>query len=300
MQEQERVMKRLTFAAGLGSMVALAGAGALALPLPLPSDTRNETRMEIAADGTVNVINSSGVVNVHSGSGHQVVVVYTTHSPNIEVDGSSTPDRQRVEIRTHVLHEQKLSPEESRVEYDIAVPAGASVTVSTATAPITVDGLSGDVDLSSNTGEIVVRNVAKAHVHVRAIASTITLSNITRGHVEITSTGGAVQLSGVSGPLVSVGTTSGNITYKGDCSGGGEYRLTTHSGAIDVTLPPTASVDLTARSVSGTVVNDFPLQEKSHVTFVPKAGSSFAGTSNSGSSSVELQSFNGRIRVKKQ
>jgi len=293
-------MTRLIFAAGIGSVVALATAGALALPPVLPNDTRNETRMEIAADGTVNVINSAGVVNVHPGTGRQVVVVYTTHSPNLEVDTSTSPDRQRVEIRTHVLHEQKLSPEESRVEYDIAMPAGASVNVSTATAPITVDGVSGDVELSSNTGEIVVRNVAKAHVHIRGIASAISLSNITRGHVEITSTGGAVQMGGVTGPLVSVGTTSGNITYKGDCSGGGEYRLTTHSGAIDVTLPPTASVDLTARSVSGSVVNDFPLQEKSHVSFVPKAGSSFAGTSNSGSSSVELQSFNGRIRVKKQ
>jgi hypothetical protein len=105
MQEQERVMKRLTYAAGIGSVVALAVSGAFAFPFP--NDTRNETRMEIAADGTVNVINSAGSVNVHSGSGRQVVVVYTTHSPNLEVDESSSPDRQRVEVRTHILHEQK-------------------------------------------------------------------------------------------------------------------------------------------------------------------------------------------------
>jgi hypothetical protein len=59
-------------------------------------------------------------------------------------------------------------------------------------------------------------------------------------------------------------------------------------------------VDLSARSTTGAVENDFPLQEKSHNSFVPKQGRSFAGTSNSGSSSVELQSFSGKIRVKKQ
>jgi DUF4097 and DUF4098 domain-containing protein YvlB len=67
-----------------------------------------------------------------------------------------------------------------------------------------------------------------------------------------------------------------------------------------MTLPESASIDLTARTVSGTVTNDFPLQAKTHPTFVPKSGSSFAGTSNSGLSSVELQTFSGKIRVKKQ
>jgi len=118
--------------------------------------------------------------------------------------------------------------------------------------------------------------------------------------VQVTSSGGAVQLSNVTGPKVTISTTSGNISYQGDFSGGGSYLFTTHSGAIDVTLPATASVDLTARSVKGSVENDFPLQIKPHMTFVPSDGRSFAGTSNSGSSSVELQSFSGRIRVKKQ
>jgi DUF4097 and DUF4098 domain-containing protein YvlB len=116
----------------------------------------------------------------------------------------------------------------------------------------------------------------------------------------VTANSGTVQLENVTGPKVNVGTTSGNITYKGDCSGVGDYVLITHSGNIDLTLPQTASVDLSARSVKGSVENDFPLQKKSHTTFVPRAGSSFAGTSNSGSSSVELQSFSGKIRVKKQ
>jgi hypothetical protein len=283
----------------LGTMYASAAPAAMATSA-MPNDTRKEARFDVVPGGTVNIVNNSGSVTLHAASGRQVVVAYVTHSDKVEVDESTTSDKRRVEIRTHAVGEQRPAGDETRVEYDVMVPAGIAVTVTTATAPITADGLSGDLTLSSDTGQITVRNMAKVHVHIRGVTAPVSLSSITNGHVEVTSSGGAVQLTDVSGPLVSVGTTSGNITYRGDCSGGGDYSLSTHSGAIDVNLPETASFDVSARSVSGTVQNDFPLQQKPHVPYVTKAGSSFTGTSHSGSSSVELQSFSGRIRVKKQ
>ena len=290
-------MHKFTLNAGLGMMIALGTTGTLAVA----NDTRSEAHLDIAPGGTVNVVNSAGSVNLHSGNGRQVLVVITSRSPKIEVDQNTTPDKKRVEVLTHAKPDQKPTTEEARVDFDISVPAGVSVTVSTATAPITVDGITGEMaSLSSDTGQITVRNLSKVHVHVRSVTAPVNLAAIDGGDVEITTAGGAVQMANVSGPMVNVGTTSGNITYQGDCSGGGAYKLTTYSGVIDVTLPETASVDLSARSVSGEVKNDFPLQQKAHTSFVPKSGSSFAGTSLSGSSSLELQSFSGRIRVKKQ
>jgi DUF4097 and DUF4098 domain-containing protein YvlB len=262
--------------------------------------TRKEMRLEIAPGGTINIVNHGGSVNLKSGAGNHVVVAYTAHSPKVEVDETSTANHRRIEIRTHVLPEQKPATEEGKVDYEITVPAGISVTVNTSTAPITVDGLRGELSLSSDTGHVTVHNVAHSLLRVRGVAAPVSLSNITGGHVDVATISGAVQMTDVTGPKVTVATTSGNIEYHGDCSGVGDYLMTTHSGNIELTLPPTASVDLMARSVSGQVENDFPLQEKAHPSFVPRAGSSFAGTSNSGSSSVELQSFSGRIRVKKQ
>ena len=261
---------------------------------------RKEIRLEIAPGGTVNIVNNDGSVELKSAPGNQVLVSYSASSDKVEVDHESTADKRRIEIRTHLLDDAKPSSNESQVAYEISVPAGVSVSVSTATAPITVDGVSGDIALSSDTGQITLRNVARSHIHVRGVAAPVSLTNVSVGHVDVTANSGAVQLENVTGPKVNVGTTSGNITYKGDCSGVGDYVLITHSGNIDLILPQTASVDLSARSVKGSVENDFPLQKKTHTTFVPRAGSSFAGTSNSGSSSVELQSFSGRIRVKKQ
>jgi DUF4097 and DUF4098 domain-containing protein YvlB len=282
----------LTVAAGLTVGICTAAAPA--------ADTRQEAKIDIAPGGALNVVSGGGSVALRSGGGRQVLVSYVVHSDKVEVDQNASANKQRVELRTHALPGQKPNADEARVDYDITVPAGISVNVSTTSAPITADNLSGDIELSSETGQVTVLNVAKSHVRVRSMTATVNFSNVTMSRVDIQSAGGAVQLKNVSGQRVSVGTTSGNIDYRGDCSGGGDYILTTHSGAIDVTLPPTASVDLTARSTNGPVENEFPLQEKPHNSFVPKQGRSFAGTSNSGSSSVELQSFSGKIRVKKQ
>jgi hypothetical protein len=297
MRRQETAMKLNTTTPAL--LFAAASLG-ICLSAAHAADTRKEARIDIAPGGTVNIFNGGGSIVLHSGAGRQLLVAYTTHSVKIEVDQSSSANKQRVELLTHALPGEKPTADEARVDYDITVPAGVSVNVTTTSAPITADGIGSDIGLSSETGQITVHNVAKSHVHVRSMTAPVNLQDVTMSRVDIQSAGGTVQLTNVNGQRVTVGTTSGNIGYQGDCSGGGNYILTTHSGAIDVTLPATASVDLTARSTTGAVENAFPLQEKTHNSFVPQQGRSFAGTSNSGSSSVELQSFSGKIRVKKQ
>jgi DUF4097 and DUF4098 domain-containing protein YvlB len=265
-----------------------------------PETNRKEARLDIAPGGSINIVNNAGSVKLKGGSGRQVLVAYTLHSNKVEVDQDSTPDKRRIEIRSHALPQQSPSSDEARVDLEVTVPAGTAITVSTATAPINADGLSGDITLSSDTGKITVSGVGRSHLNVRSVAAPMELSHVSLGYAHVTSSGGSVQMTDVTGPKVNVATGSGNITYQGDCSGVGDYLMTTHSGNIDVSLPETASVDLNAHSASGTVENDFPLQAKKHPVFVPKSGSSFAGTSNSGSSSVELRSFSGKIRVKKQ
>jgi DUF4097 and DUF4098 domain-containing protein YvlB len=296
MKRQETAMKLSSATRALLFTAASAGICLSAYA----ADARKEAKIDIAAGGTVNIVNGGGSVVLHSGPGHQLLLSYTVHSAKVEVDQNLSADKQRLELRTHVLSGDKPAADEAKVDYDIKIPAGVSVNVSTTSAPITADGVNSELGLSSETGQITVHNIAKSHVHVRSMTAPVSLKDVTMSRVDIQSASGAVQLTNVTGQRISVGTTSGNIEYQGDCSGGGNYILTTHSGAIDVTLPATASVDLTARSTTGAVENAFPLQQKSHNSFVPQQGRSFAGTSNSGSSSVELQSFSGKIRVNKQ
>ncbi|HWZ43721.1 MAG TPA: DUF4097 family beta strand repeat-containing protein [Candidatus Saccharimonadales bacterium] len=268
--------------------------------LAAASPTR-QSRLNLGQGAVLTIVSSGGSVSLHPGAEQQVIVNSTTHSERVEADVHATPDGKRGEVITHVLTAQGLSADEMRVDYEIFVPAGISVIISTATAPITVAGVSGDISISSDTGQIVVRQVSKSHLHVRGVASAITLSDVIGTHVDITSTTGPVQMSQVSGPMVEVRTASGRISYNGDFSEGGHYKLSTHDAPIDVFMPALASVDLTALSSNGAVDQpDLPFDKKEHTNVPPSPGRSFTGTSHSGSSSVELHSYSGRIRVKKQ
>jgi len=260
------------------------------------ADNRKEFRYTVGPGASIIVTNEAGPVDVKGSVGRQVVIVATTHSDKVEVDCDQNGNR--VQATTHVL-QRSQDADDSRVGYQVLVPSDASVTVRAPGGPITAEKMRGDLTLEGDAAQVNVHDVSNAHVHVRTISGPVSLGNINNGHIEITSLSGDVQLDAVTGPKVSVNTAKGSIRYSGDFEGGGDYLLVNHSGNIDVALPASASVDLSARSISGSVENDFPLQQKQHPSFAITQGRSFAGTSNTGASSVQLRSFSGKIRVKK-
>ena len=247
---------------------------------------------------TVTITSDYGPITVtpSAGTNAQVVVSATPHSNKVEIDTNQSGNR--VDIRTHFL--QPASATDGAVDYDIQVPSSASVVVRTANGTVKVQNINGDISVDSDTGGVDVRDAMNGHVHVRTISGPVTLTNINNGHVELTSVTGEVTLTNVSGSLVSANTNGSPIHFTGDCSGGGEYTLSTHSGNIDVSLPTNASVDVTARSVNGSVEDGFQLQPDTHPTMALAAGKSFAGHANSGAASLHLRSFSGKISVKKQ
>src|SRR5258708_12499682 len=150
--------------------IAAAGlAVTLCAALAHAAGSRQEARLEIAPGGTLTIVNAGGSVTLHSTAGRQVVVAYTTHSDKVEVDQITTENKQRLELRTHALPGQKPTADEAKVDYDVTVPPGVSVNVSTVSAAITADGLSGDLSLSSQTRHTPVPNVPNSHLHLPTI-----------------------------------------------------------------------------------------------------------------------------------
>jgi DUF4097 and DUF4098 domain-containing protein YvlB len=266
------------------------------LSAALAADHRKEFKYTVGNGASVNVMNQFGTVSLRPASGNQVVVVANTHSDKVEADCSQSGNR--IEVRTHFL--QKANDDEGKVDYEIQVPNGATVSAQVANGSITAERLNGDVTLKGDSASLDARDINNAHVHVHSVSGPVTLANISGGHVEVGTGSGKVMLTNVTGPSVTVNTTSSAISYDGDFGSGGAYQLSSHSGPIDVALPASASVEVKAESVNGSVQNDFPLQQKKHSNFTPQAGKSFQGFANSGSSSVELHSFSGTIRVKKR
>ncbi len=260
------------------------------------AETRKEYRYNVGVKSTVSIINQYGAVTVKPSTGNFVVVNATTFSDKVEVDQNQSGNR--VDVQSHLL--PGASAQNARVDYEVSVPADASVTLESITGPLHVEKLHGDVEAEGANAAIDVQEIANSHVHVKTMTGAISLTNIHDGHVEIDSVSGDVTLKSVTGPLVRVSSTSGKIRYDGDFGYAGEYRFNSHSGDIDATIPQDASVDVKAQSVRGQVQDDVPLQPKAHTSFLVKQGSSFAGTINKAASSVWLRTFSGKIHLKKR
>jgi len=260
------------------------------------AETKKEYRFAVGPKAKVSIVNQFGAVSVKPSTGNYVLVNATIYSDRVEVD--HTQSGSRVDVQSHLL--SGATPDNSRVDYEVLVPADASIDMESTTGPLHAERLHGDVEAEGANATIDVRDITGSHVHVKTMAGPITLTNIRDGHVEIDSVSGDVTLTSVTGPLVRVSSTSGKIQYDGDFGYAGEYRFNSHSGNIDATIPEDASVDVKAQSVRGQVQSDLRLQPKVHTSFLVKEGSSFAGTINKAASSVWLRTFSGKIHLKKR
>lgn len=259
------------------------------------AETRKEYRFKVHHRASVSIANPYGPISVKPSGSKHVLITAILHSDKVEID--QTHSARRVSLVSHLLPGADAST--GRVDYEVLVPADATVTLRSATGPLSAEKLTGDLMLEGNTADVEVRDLSNGHVHIKTLNGPVTLTNITDGHVEVTSVGGEVALNSVNGPLVHVNSNSGRILYDGDFGDGGEYSLVTHTGDIEATAPAYASMDVVASSTQGKVVNDFPLRP-AHTSFAAKAGSAFAGTMGKAASSVKLLSFSGKIHLKQR
>jgi DUF4097 and DUF4098 domain-containing protein YvlB len=264
----------------------------------LLAESKKEFHFTVGPRAGVSVVNPYGSISVKPSLNNTVMVKAVLYSDKVEVDNNQSGNR--VDIQSHLLPGADASS--GRVDYEILVPADASITLHSSTGSLHAEKLHGDVSLEGPGANVDVRDISNAHVHVKTMNGAVNLDNIKNGHVEVDSLSGTVTLNSVNGSLVQVVSTSGRINYIGDFGNGGEYRLTSHSGDIDATIPEWTSADVSARSVRGEVHDDIPLQPKTHTYFTLDKGRAFAGTVGrvAVSSTVVLRTFSGKIHLRKR
>jgi DUF4097 and DUF4098 domain-containing protein YvlB len=262
------------------------------------AETHKDFRFNVAPKAGVSINNPYGSISVKPSTGNVVVINAVLSSDKVEVDHNLIGNR--VEVSSHLL--PGADTQSGRVDYEVQVPADASITLHSSTGPLRAERLHGDVTLEGAGATVEIRDISGGHVHVKTLNGPVTVTNVQDGHVEIDSLSGSVTLNGVTGPLVQVISTSGSINYIGDFGDRGEYRLTSHSGDIEATVPDSTAADVSARSVRGEVHDDIPLQPKTHTSFVIKEGSAFWGTMGraAASSTVVLRTFSGKIHLRKR
>jgi len=219
----------------------------------------------ISAQGRIEIDNLNGAVHISSWDRNEVQVdaVKTARSKErldeatIEVDS----DANHLSIHTHYPEHDHTFWSDDRhdnpatVEYTLIVPRQARLDE--------VKLVNGALDMRDLAGEVQASCV--------------------NGRIEAQSLTGRSELNAVNGSIEAAVERMPASTLK----------FSSVNGSVRVTLPSDASADIEARTMSGSISNDFGLSAERH-RFV---GSSLDGQLGSGGTLVKLSTVNGSIKI---
>ena len=130
---------------------------------------------------------------------------------------------------------------------------------------------------------------AEAQVSAETANGGIEVTGI-HGRVEVRSVNGSLKVEDIAGEIEAE-TTNGSIRASYDRAVNGRHRFSTTNGAVRLYLPADAGGEIDAETVNGSIDVDFP------VTVTRTSRRHLRGSFGNGSSSFEVSTVNGSVRV---
>jgi hypothetical protein len=195
---------------------------------------------------------------------------------------------------------------------EVRVPARARVWAKSGSADIEVTGVTGGLDLNIVGGSVTVSSSPRelniesmdGTVRVTAGAAWLRVKTAT-GDIDVRGGSEDAGLSTVSG-TIRVGdgryergkfeTVTGDVVYNGDVGYKGSLDMTTHSGRIELRLPPKLDLDLDAATVTGTIEN--AVTSRRPIAGREGRGMELGFSSGNGDTRVVVRSFKGNVVLK--
>ncbi|CAN5665362.1 hypothetical protein BH23GEM9_BH23GEM9_31430 [soil metagenome] len=260
---------------------------------------RTDTTFAVQQGGriSVNALNGTAVVRAWD---RQAVRIQAAHPADARVAVTQRGGTVNVES-------QRGRGGPVRTEYEITVPRSFGVVIEALNMPVTVQDVDGAVRITNVEGAIVVRGTsgrvalesvsgeitvddASGTVSANTVNRSIRLTRI-RGDITADAVNGSIVMRSIEASRVQASTINGEIDYSGVFRDGGRYYLGTHNGRVTVAVPEDAGVTFSISTHRGQVEAAFPVPvtgiRDGHLRFVL----------GSGRASVELESFNGSVRL---
>jgi DUF4097 and DUF4098 domain-containing protein YvlB len=176
-------------------------------------------------------------------------------------------------------------------ELDVTVTGSeAEIAIETVGGDIAVEGGAGLLTLRSIQGEVVVTG-ARGRVEATSVNEDVTLIDVD-GEIQTETTNGELELRNIRADVVRAFAMNGDIEYDGTIRDGGRYVFTSHNGDLEVTVAEDANATVTVATYQGEFESEFPIRLTGTT-----GDKQFSFTLGSGSARVELQSFNGEIKL---
>lgn len=276
-------------------MLAALGAG-------VPAAAVQDTLIPVERGTRLHVNNHRGDVTVRSWSRDAVLVrtgrlrdrqrvdvVRTGSILRVRAEGSHGPQDAEIEITAPAWMDLRI--EGNQLDVNVAGAAG-EVSIETVGGDIVVEGGAGLVAVRTIQGEITVRG-ARGRIEASSVNEDVTLLDI-GGDLDVETTNGDITLRDIRSTSARAGTVNGDISYRGTIRDNGRYSFTTHNGDLTLTVPRETNAGVTVSTFHGEFESDFPVR----LTGATR-DRQFNFTLGSGSGRLELESFNGDIRLRR-
>ena len=267
--------------------------------LALAPDVQVDTTLNAVRGQRLAVNAYAGEVTVRAWNRNAVRIEANADQDQLEISSSPTG----ISIRTQGRHGP---PEEITIR--ISAPAwiglslagvNTSAKVEGIRAPISVETVEGEVDVTGGESLISLRSVqgsvrlrgAKGRINVNSVNDDVEVAN-SSGDIAAQTVNGEILLQGVDASSLDANTVNGDISYSGPIRSNGRYALSTHNGDLTLTVPQGTSAAVTVSTFSGDFESEFPVPLQG-----TRKGKGFNFTLGSGSAQVTLESFQGTIRL---
>ena len=248
-----------------------------------------EVSYQVGPKAVIAITNNYGPITIKPAIDGHVLVSMASHAQDVTFETEQHGNRLQLRSISR-FHGADLA------EFTVLVPSDACVIVHSSTGKLHAEGLQGDIVLEAVSGPVEVSGIKDGHVHVHAMSGLTTLADIHESHLDVSSVSGDISLRDITGSSVVVYSETGRIAYEGDPGPGGDYRLTSHAGNVDVSIPANSPVEIKPRSLSaqahqesGAVESASGADQKSFLSKLHQAGASV----------FVLRSFRGKIHVRR-
>jgi len=291
----------------------------------------SEAAVVAAPDVNVTLSTTGGRISVHGTDRKEVRARATMSGAKLKIRVTGGPEGgpESAAARVEIQLSEKTEGGEENFEscladndVELEVPRGATVYLTTQNGDIEVSDVA-EAHLETNDGKIEALRVSKA-IDAASLGGDMTLEDMS-GRASLTSLNGVIEVRGVrpldgsdflrvktvSGDIVlneigparvEANTISGEMRLTGRLARGGIYDFTTTTGDVTMLMPSDSSFKVNARvSAHGEIETEFPLQYKGPGTLAsPLQTGRLLGTYGSGDATINLISFSGSLRLRKQ
>ncbi len=188
---------------------------------------------------TIVINDANGAIHVVVGNSNNDVTIQSVGQNNFFGDPNDIQVKYNQDGNTISANAQENGP--GSVDLNVTVPQGTILQLNTDSGDISVNGVDGQMTLTTNSGSINASN------DVISGSSTITTNS---GDITAKQTA----LNGQE----KVSTSSGDINFAGTIGTSGSYQFQTDSGSVNLSVPSASAFHVDASTPSGSINSDFP------------------------------------------